>query len=35
MGPIVDSRIKTLGAGIPMLQTEFEVMATKHDSLAE
>ena len=33
--PAVDSRIKTLDAGIPLLQTESEFKAAEHSSSAE
>ena len=35
MGPAVDSRIKTLDVGIPVLQTESEVRVVKHNSSVE
>ena len=35
MGLVVDSRIKPLNTGIPMLQAEFEVRGVGHNSLVE
>ena len=34
-GPVVDSRIKTLDAGIPMLYIESEVKVAEHNSSAD
>ena len=34
MGTVADSRTKPPDVGIPMLQTEFEVKTTEHNSLA-
>jgi hypothetical protein len=32
MGPVVDSRIKPLDVGIPLLHVEYEVMGDEHNS---